>query len=121
MLASRRVARLQAKRQAASEAKAAIAMQAVGYVRVSTEEQATHGHGLESQERAIRAFAESQAYELVEVVADAGVSGATVPALRGGFARVLELAAAKAFSVLLVWKFDRLARQIVYAVTAVND
>ena len=26
-----------------------------------------------------------------------------------------------AFSVLLVWKFDRLARQIVYAVTAAND
>ena len=28
---------------------------------------------------------------------------------------------AGAFSVLLVWKFDRLARQIVYAVTAAND
>ena len=32
---------------------------------------------------------------------------------REGFSRVVNLAAAGAFSVLLVWKFDRLARQIV--------
>lgn len=121
MLASRRVARLKAKRQAASEARAAIAMRAAGYVRVSTEEQATHGHGLEAQERAIRAFAESQGYELVEIAADPGISGATRPWERPGFGRILDLAATKDISILLVWKFDRLARQIVYAVTAVSE
>jgi site-specific DNA recombinase len=121
MLASRRVARLKAKRQVASEARAAVAMRAAGYIRVSTEEQAAHGHGLESQERAIRAFAESQGYELAAVVADPAVSGATLPAQRPGYAKLLELAATRSFSVLLVWKFDRLARQIVYAVTAVNE
>lgn len=121
MLASRRVARLKAKRHVASEARAAIAMRAAGYIRVSTEEQAAHGHGLESQERAIRAFAESQGYELAAVVADPAVSGATLPAQRPGYSQLLELAATGAFSVLLVWKFDRLARQIVYAVTTVNE
>ncbi|EJW11259.1 Resolvase [Rhodovulum sp. PH10] len=121
MLASRRVARLRARRQEASEARAVTAMRAAAYVRVSTEEQATTGHGLDAQERAVKAFAESQGYELVEVVSDPGVSGATAPASRPGFSRLIELAAAGAYSVLLVWKFDRLARQIVYAVTAVQD
>jgi hypothetical protein len=37
----------------------ALATKAVGYIRVSTEEQAATGHGLEIQERAIRGFAES--------------------------------------------------------------
>lgn len=94
---------------------------AIGYVRVSTDEQAEHGHGLEVQEKAIRAFAESQGYELIDVVADPGISGATAPADRPGFRSILERARAGRFSILLVWKFDRLARHIVYAVTAVSD
>lgn len=121
MPASRRVARLQSRQREVSEARAAIAARAAGYIRVSTEEQAVHGFGLEAQERAIRAFADSQGYELVDVVADAGVSGATRPADRPGFARLLDLAAGGGISILLVWKFDRLARQIVFAVTAVQD
>jgi site-specific DNA recombinase len=121
MLASRRVARLKARRHAANEAHAVVASRAVGYIRVSTEEQATHGHGLASQEKSIRAFAESQGYELVDIVRDAGVSGSIRPADRPGFADLLAAAGNGAFAVLLVWKFDRLARNIVYAVTAVNE
>jgi site-specific DNA recombinase len=117
--ASRRVARLQQRQAATAEAKAAIATVAAGYVRVSTEEQATHGHGLEAQERAIRAYAESQGYELLEIFTDPGVSGATRPGDRPGYGSLIGRAGE--FSVLLVWKFDRLARHIVYAVTAVSD
>ena len=113
--------RLKARNKIQSEARAAIATKAVAYIRVSTEEQATTGHGLETQDKAVRAFAESQGYELVDVVGDPGVSGATRPAERPGFGRVLELAAAGAFTVLLVYKFDRLAREIRYAVTTVSD
>lgn len=120
MVASRRVARLQQLRLVHQQEQQAVASKAVGYVRVSTEEQASAGYGLEAQERAIRAFAESQGYELLEVVQDAGVSGATRPQDRPGFAHVLELAEQKAFSILLVWKFDRLARNLAYAVTTVN-
>ncbi len=65
---SRRIARLKAKTQAKSEACAAIVRRAVGYIRVSTEEQATHGHGLNSRRKAVKAFAESQGYELVVMV-----------------------------------------------------
>lgn len=121
MVGSNRVKRLKRKAGIVAEGRAVVVNKAVGYVRVSSTEQAEHGFGLTTQEAAIRAFAASQGYELVEVVTDAGVSGATRPAERAGFRRVVELAEEGAFSVLLVWKFDRLARQIVYAVTAAND
>jgi site-specific DNA recombinase len=87
---------------------------------VSTEEQAATGHGLEIQERAIRSFAESQGYTLVEIVRDAGVSGAKRPEDRPGFQRLLKLAEARQFSVLLLWKFDRLARNLLFSVTTVD-
>lgn len=120
MTGSSRVKNLRRQAREEQVVQLAVSQKAIGYVRVSTEEQSNNGHGLEAQGKAIRAFAESQGYELLEVVADAGVSGATRPDTRPGFARVLELAAQQAFSVLLVWKFDRLARSLVYAVTATS-
>lgn len=119
-MASERVKRLQRQALQQAQAQQEVAKKAVGYVRVSTEEQAATGYGLEAQERAVRAFAESQGYELVEIIADAGVSGSTRPEDRPGFKHALELAQERAFSVLLVWKFDRLARNLTYAVTATN-
>ena len=109
---SRRVGRQRARNKIQTETKASRATRALGYLRVSTEEQAATGHGLEAQEKSVRAFAESQAYELVEVLTDPGVSGATKPADRPAFGRALELAAAGAFDVLLVAKIDRLSRDI---------
>src|ERR687885_2386868 len=53
---SRRVARLKARSQAKSDAHATIARKALGDSRVSTDEQAEHGHSPENQERAGRAL-----------------------------------------------------------------
>ncbi len=118
---SKRVERLMQKEREATAVRNDVAEVAVGYIRVSTDEQASHGYGLESQERAIRAFAESQGYRLLDVVADPGVSGATLPSTRAGFADVLGLASAGQFAILLVWKIDRLARSLAHAVTTAND
>lgn len=118
---SKRTSRIKARIKTQEAAKAVLSTKAVAYLRVSTDEQATNGFGLETQERALRAFAESQAYELVELITDGGVSGATKPTERPGFSRVVELAEAGAFSILLVYKFDRLAREIRYAVTTVAE
>jgi len=118
---SRRVQKLQAKRVARLEQVTDVSKKALGYVRVSTEEQASKGHGLDTQERAIRAFAESQGFELIGIEKDSGVSGAKRPSERAGFRRVLQLAEDRLYSVLLVWKFDRLARNLFYSVTTVND
>lgn len=91
---------------------------AVAYLRVSTEEQAEAGTGLEYQRGELERFAKQNGYELAAVIEDAGVSGATTPEERPGFAKILALAEDKAFDVLLVFKFDRLARSIHGAVTA---
>ena len=120
MTGSARIRRIREHAHRRTETQLVLSQKAVGYVRVSSDEQSNNGHGLEAQEAAIRAFAESQGYELVDVVADAGVSGATRPETRPGFARVVELAEQQAFSILLVWKFDRLARGLVYAVMATS-
>ncbi len=94
-----------------------LATKAVGYIRVSTDEQAQDGFSLGAQREAITAFAKSQGYELVTIIEDAGVSGAKDPITRPGFKQVMDLAAQGAFGILLVWKFDRLARSLSYAVT----
>src|SRR3954447_19994541 len=121
MNGSNRIRLIRTRAKSDAEQSQSVAAKAVGYIRVSTEEQAVNGHGLEVQERAIRAFAESQGYELLEVVADPGISGARAPAERPGFRRVLQLAQERAFSMLLVWKFDRLARSLLFSVTTVNE
>ncbi|MEK6250428.1 MAG: recombinase family protein [Actinomycetota bacterium] len=50
-------------------------MRAAGYVRVSSARQATEGLSLGEQESSIRAYVESQDWELTELFTDAGVSG----------------------------------------------
>jgi site-specific DNA recombinase len=99
----------------------ALATKAVGYIRVSTQEQATSGHGLEVQARAIRSFAEFQGYTLVDLVSDPGVSGAKRPEDQPGFKKIVEMAKAQKFSMLLLWKFDRLARNLLFSVTTVDS
>ena len=48
---------------------------AVGYIRVSTEEQVKEGVSLEAQEDAIRRRCECEGYHLLEIFKDAGISG----------------------------------------------
>src|SRR4051794_6963849 len=79
MKGSNRIRLLQAKEKAAVLQMEHRAEKVVGYTRVSTEEQATAGHGLDVQERAIRSFCQSQNYELVHIISDAGISGAKRP------------------------------------------
>jgi len=47
-------------------------MQAIGYVRVSTDRQAEQGVSLEAQEAKIRAMATVKDAELVDVIVDGG-------------------------------------------------
>ena len=49
--------------------------QAIGYVRVSTEQQANEGVSLEAQKAKIAAWCVTNGYELVNVFVDAGISG----------------------------------------------
>lgn len=68
-------------------------MNAAGYVRVSTEEQATSGLSLDAQEEKIRAYAKLNDLNLVGIEKDAGVSGKNVD--REGLQSVLRMVAQK--------------------------
>jgi DNA invertase Pin-like site-specific DNA recombinase len=83
---------------------------AVGYVRVSTEEQATQGLSIPAQEEAIVAYARMKGLELVEVIVDAGVSGGRPLGARPGGQRLLAMLAEGAATHVIALRLDRLFR-----------
>ncbi len=84
----------------------------VGYVRVSTDEQAESGAGLAAQRQAILQECERRGWELIDLVSDEAVSGGVPFAERPGGRRVLELLASREAGGLVVAKMDRLTRGI---------
>ncbi len=117
---SRRVAGIRRKQRAEEKCTPSTSrVRAVGYVRVSTDGQ-VEGYGPKVQAASIRSFAESQGHDLVDIIMDDGVSGAIAPLDRPGFQKVALLAKAGEFTLLLLYKFDRLAREVLHAVTIVH-
>ena len=91
-------------------------MHVIGYVRVSTEEQANSGLGVEAQEAVLREACERRGWTY-ELAHDLGCSGKLVnPALRESLTR---LAGGRA-DALVVAKMDRLARSVVHASDILN-
>lgn len=88
-------------------------------VRVSSEEQAKGGYGLEFQEQDIRVFCERNALELVHIFRDEGYSGASQN--RPGFREMMEWAREKRFDVLVVWKLDRLFRDTKLTLQTIDE
>lgn len=89
--------------------------QAIGYIRVSTEQQANEGVSLEAQEARIVKWCADNGYELVKVFQDAGVSGALSIADRDGLADALAAIKKVKADALVVVKRDRLARDNIEA------
>ncbi|MCW5867473.1 MAG: recombinase family protein [Candidatus Eremiobacteraeota bacterium] len=85
-------------------------MKVVAYVRVSTEEQASHGVSLAAQEAKLRSYCELYDHDLVEVVVDAGQSAKSLN--RPGLQQALEMLKTGAAQGLLVLKLDRLTRSV---------
>lgn len=85
-------------------------MRVVGYIRVSTEEQAAEGVSLPCQREKLRLYCDLHGLELVEVIADEGASGKNLD--RPGIRRVLELLDGNAIDGLLITKLDRLTRSL---------
>jgi site-specific DNA recombinase len=85
-------------------------MRVVGYVRVSTEEQASEGVSLEAQRCKLEAYARLYELDLVAVEVDAGVSAKSLsrPGLAAAFGR-LDRGDVEG---LIVAKLDRLSRSV---------
>jgi DNA invertase Pin-like site-specific DNA recombinase len=85
-------------------------MQAIGYVRVSTDRQAEYGVSLEAQEAKIRAMATIHSAELLEVIVDGGESAKSLN--RPGLQRLLALINGGQVQAVIVAKLDRLTRSV---------
>lgn len=83
-------------------------MKAIGYIRVSTTEQATEGVSMAAQRAKIEAYALASGFELLAIHEDAGISGykaANRPGLQAAMA-----AACANKGVLIVYSLSRFAR-----------
>lgn len=93
----------------------------VGYVRVSTDEQATRGVSLDAQQAALRAYCAMRALPEPEMVVDAGVSAAKPLASREGGRRILDLVRIGDVRAVVAFKLDRLFRDCADCLSVVRD
>ncbi|MCY4058159.1 MAG: recombinase family protein [Gammaproteobacteria bacterium] len=82
---------------------------AIGYIRVSTKDQADNGHSLDAQRAKIEAYCLAMGYELVGIEADEGVSGKVACHKRQGLSAAIG-AAKDTGAVLVVVDADRIGR-----------
>lgn len=85
-------------------------MRAIGYVRVSTDEQAREGISLDSQKAKIAAYCELNDLALIEIIEDAGKSGKDLN--REGVQYLLESIKTHQIDAVVVYKLDRLSRRV---------
>lgn len=92
---------------------------AIGYVRVSTQEQATDGVSLDAQRDRLRAYCKLNAIKLIDIKADEGYSGSTLdrPALQAA----LQMLRRGRANTLIVAKLDRLSRSLRDVCTLVEE
>lgn len=87
------------------------AKRVIGYMRVSTAEQADGGAGLASQRYSIERAAEGRAWQIAAFEIDAGISGKTT-VNRPALARALHAVECGDADILVVSKLDRLSRSV---------
>jgi len=86
-------------------------IRAVIYTRVSTQGQADKGRGLEGQLERCRKMCKEKDYLIVKEYSDS-ISGTVQPHDRKSFSQLLEDGKNGVFNTLVVYSFDRLAREI---------
>jgi site-specific DNA recombinase len=85
-------------------------MKAIGYIRVSTQEQAESGLSLSYQGAKIRSYCEALDIELLDVLADAGFSAKSMnrPAMQD----IIKMIERKEVDAVVILKLDRLTRSV---------
>jgi hypothetical protein len=82
----------------------------IGYIRVSTQEQADRGVSLAAQTAKLEAYASLYDLEIVEIVVDGGHSGKTLD--RPGMTQVCDMLRRRKADGVLILKLDRLTRSV---------
>src|SRR5229473_7954487 len=93
---------------------------ALGYVRVSTDEQAERSLGLEAQRQRIRAYCEMKGLHLTTIFEDPGLSGGKPLGSRSAGGRLLA-EARRTKPVVVVARLDRLFRSVADAAQTITD
>jgi DNA invertase Pin-like site-specific DNA recombinase len=96
-------------------------MDAIGYICVSTQEQASQGLSLEAQEAQVRAYCAFRALDLVRIVRDEGVSATRALRSREGGAMLEQFLAQSAPAAVVALSLDRLFCRTVDALTTAMD
>jgi site-specific DNA recombinase len=91
---------------------------AIGYIRVSTSEQATEGISLDNQKAKIRAYCALNDLNLIEIIEDAGKSGKNLN--REGIDTLLDKIRKREVSAVIVYKLDRLSRKVIDTLTLIE-
>ena len=84
---------------------------AVGYIRVSTTEQASEGVSLLAQENKIKMYCELNELDLIDIKEDAGISGRYIKK-RPGIQTVLRMIEKGEAHHLVIFKLDRMCRNL---------
>lgn len=82
------------------------------YIRVSTTDQAEFGYSISAQTKLLKEYAEQNSWAIYDIYTDSGISGKTSsdrPALQ----KLLSEVEQGKFEMVLVWKINRLARNII--------
>ena len=94
-------------------------LKAVGYVRVSTDEQAKEGLSLDVQEARIRAYCDAKEWEMLRIYRDEGQSGKDLQ--RPGVQSLIDDLTSNGVDVVVILKLDRLTRSIRDLGTLIDD
>lgn len=86
-------------------------IKAIGYVRVSTQEQAETGYSIDNQKFDIKKYCDFKGFELIDIFEDDGISGATIEE-RPSILAALRYIKENKVDYLIVWKLSRLSRKI---------
>lgn len=89
------------------------------YARVSTTEQAEEGYSIDEQIRLLNVWCEQQGYTVHKEYLDRGLSGKSIKG-RPALQQLMNDAKQKEFDIVLVWKMNRLARNILDLLKIVN-
>ena len=92
---------------------------AVGYARVSTDEQASNGVSLAQQEARVRAYATAKGLTILDILVDDGVSGKTLD--RPGLQEIMRLCELGEVAHVIVLKLDRLTRNTRHLLSLTED
>lgn len=89
------------------------------YARVSTTEQAEEGYSIDEQTRLLTEWCNQHGYIVYKEYVDRGISGKSI-AVRPALQQLLMDAKKKEFDIVVVWKMNRLARNILDLLQIVN-